>query len=148
MLSSKRHRIEELEKEELLKLKKCVDKKNTKISIPDIYVIGIGDHYKIAKLEVTEFELGINLINWRLVLTDVFTGEVIHKKLKNEKLLHAEWDGKLGTFIVITPIYEIEPSLLECSDKKVSLDVLKNLYYRLNDVNKLVPREKSKIREK
>ena len=157
MFGSKRRRIEELkkqvkqlevEKEELLKFKKCAGEKNTKISVSDIYVIDIRDCYKIAKLEVTEFELGINLINWRLVLTDVFTGEVIHKKTKNEKLLKAEWDSELSRFITITPVFEFEPSLLDYPDKKVSLDILQDLSDKLNGLKLSTPKVKSKIKEK
>lgn len=95
--------------------------------------------------------LGINVKGYDSTLVDIFSNQVIHKKTsiyplqRKEEVFIDTGSYKESYVITCTPICEVVPELLAYPDKQVPEYVLKQAYYKLNNVNvnsKILRKEK------
>lgn len=95
--------------------------------------------------------LGINVKGYDSTLVDIFSNQVIYKKVsiyplqRKEEVIIKNSDYKETYLITCTPVCEVLPELLAYPDKQVPEYVLKQAYYKLNNVNvnsKILRKEK------
>lgn len=131
------------EKEELELIKTLLTDNSPKIDISNLYVLYTnGIHYIVEKKEreiIGTNIIGITTKGYESMLIDIFTNQAIINQCSIERLEKninfinkQTGDYDEGT---LTPIINIEHSLLVFIDQKVPLYVLQQLYYKLNNID-------------
>lgn len=137
MFNSKK-RLEEIEnakkeleyqKQELQFIKDQLADASPKIDISYIHVL---EKQKIKYL-VKLFSEPYSGNTFKLTVVDIFSGNVIYKKISKEPIYRLDLDD--NGFIFCTPICEVIPELLAYPNKQVPEYILQQAYYRLNNVN-------------
>ena len=130
------------EKEELLFIKNKLNDISPKIDISNVYVFREFGISYIVNLYIEHFDyqtrFNKKIKGYKTTLINIFDNIIFNQKKSTYELFREENifdDDNKSHPITCYPIYEVEPSLLAYTDKKVPMYVLEQIYYRLNNIN-------------
>ena len=101
--------------DKLLKIKEIINEKAPKIDISNIYVFELDNIFYFVRMEIRNYE------------------KKSIDKIKKYEYVDLYLEDNQNEYAFISPVYEVEPELLEYNNNEVPIYILKQIYDRLNN---------------